>query len=480
MSALEMHPTVVIDVVGLTGRIIGPHTPNLLRLSQDGAIRNLEAVTPAVTCTAQTTLLTGSLPREHGIIANGWYFRELSEIWFWRQSNALVTGEYVWDAAKARNRTFTCANMFWWYNMYSKADIGVTPRPMYSADGRKIPDCYTFPGELRDELTKLFGTFPLFKFWGPATSIASSEWIARATMHVMRTRSPTLTLVYLPHLDYGLQRVGPQHPSIAEDLRSIDSLCGEIIEEARKTDAEVMVLSEYGITSVNRPIHINRALRHAGLIAVRSELGLEQLDPGASMAFAVADHQIAHIYVKRPELVQQVKTLIQALPGVERVLDDADKAMYGLDHDRSGELVALSFADSWFSYYYWLDDDLAPGYARTVDIHRKPGYDPVELFLDPAIRIPHLAIGWRLAKRKLGARTLMDVIPLDASLVKGSHGRVTDEAIDGPVLISSNASLLPTGDAKATDVKHLILDHIFARADARQARPKGADRSYAI
>jgi predicted AlkP superfamily pyrophosphatase or phosphodiesterase len=475
-----MHPTVVIDVVGLTPRMIGSDTPNLLRLAQNGAIRSLGAVTPAVTCTAQTTLLTGGLPRDHGIVANGWYFRDLSEIWFWRQSNALVTGEYVWDAAKARNNSFTCANMFWWYNMYSKADIGVTPRPMYLADGRKVPDCYSFPGDLRDELTKLLGAFPLFKFWGPATSISASEWIARAAMHVMQTRSPTLTLIYLPHLDYGLQRVGPHHPSIAEDLRSVDSLCGEIIAQAKKTSAEIIVLSEYGITSVNRPIHINRALRNAGLISVRSELGREQLDPGASLAFAVADHQIAHIYVKQPDLAPQVKSLVESLPGVERVLDETDKAAYGLDHNRSGELVALSRADSWFSYYYWLDDDHAPDYARTVDIHRKPGYDPVELFLDPAIRVPQLSIGWRLAKRKFGARTLMDVIPLDASLVKGSHGRITDEAMDGPVLISSNAALLPAGDTNATDVKRLILAHIFARGDGPAIRPEGADRSYAL
>jgi predicted AlkP superfamily pyrophosphatase or phosphodiesterase len=480
MSASKMQQTVVIDVVGLTPRMVGPETPNLLRLSQSGGMRNLGTVMPAVTCTAQTTLLTGVLPRSHGIVANGWYFRDLSEIWFWRQSNALVTGEYVWDAAKVRDSAFTSANMFWWYNMYSSADIGVTPRPMYLADGRKIPDCYAAPSELRDELTKRLGTFPLFSFWGPATTIASSEWIARSAIHVRRTRNPTLTLIYLPHLDYGLQRVGPHHASIAADLRAVDGLCGEIIADAEKDGAQVIVLSEYGITPVSTPIHINRALRQAGLLAVREELGREQLDPGASAAFAVADHQIAHVYVRRPEMIATVKALLEALPGVERVLDAESKAAYGLDHGRSGELVALSRADSWFTYYYWLDDDRAPDYARTVEIHRKPGYDPVELFLDPAIRNPKLSIGWRLAKRKLGARVLMDVIPLDANLVKGSHGRITDAAADGPVLISSNAALLPVGDIEATDVKALILAHIFPRADARQTRPEGADPSYAV
>ncbi len=149
------------------------------------------------------------MPREHGIVGNGWYFRELAEVLFWRQSNRLVTGERLWDAAKRRDPAFTCANLFWWYNMYSTADIGVTPRPMYPADGRKIPDCYTAPGGLRAELTARLGPFPLFSFWGPATSIVSSAWITRCALHVRRTRTPTLTLVYLPHLDYVLQRDGP-------------------------------------------------------------------------------------------------------------------------------------------------------------------------------------------------------------------------------------------------------------------------------
>jgi predicted AlkP superfamily pyrophosphatase or phosphodiesterase len=466
MTASTMRPTVVVNVVGLTPRMLGPNTPNLLRLSQQGGMRHLRTVTPAVTCAVQTTFLTGTLPNRHGIVGNGWYFRDLSEIWFWRQSNALVAGERLWDAARALDSSFTCANMFWWYNMYSGADIGVTPRPMYLADGRKIPDCYAAPAALREELNGLLGPFPLFSFWGPATTIASSEWIARSAIHVRSTRRPTLTLIYLPHLDYGLQRRGPLHPSIAADLHAVDAVCGEIIADAEKSGAEVVVLSEYGITPVDAPVHINRALRQAGLLACREERGREQLDAGASEAFAVADHQIAHVYVRRPEIIASVKALLESLPGVERVLDAEGKAAIGLDHARSGELVALSSANRWFSYYHWLTDDRAPDYARTVEIHRKPGYDPVELFLDPAIRLPKLAIGWRLAKRKLGFRALMDVIPLDADLVKGSHGRVTDSADDGPLLISSVAALLPPGAIAATDVKQLLLAHVFNRADA--------------
>jgi predicted AlkP superfamily pyrophosphatase or phosphodiesterase len=417
-----------------------------------------------VTCPVQTTYLTGLLPRDHGIVGNGWYFRDLSEVMFWRQSNRLVAGERLWEAAKRRDPTFTCANMFWWYNMYATADIGVTPRPLYPADGRKIPDCYTAPRDLRDELTARFGRFPLFSFWGPATSIAASEWITRSALHIRRERKPRLTLIYIPHLDYVLQRDGPGTRQLAHDLREVDALCGEIIDDARRDDARVVVLSEYGVTPVNRAIHINRALRNAGLLAVREELGREQLDAGASAAFAVADHQIAHVYVAAKERVAEVKALVAGLAGVERVLDETTKTQSGLDHPRSGELIALARADSWFTYYYWLDDERAPDYARTVDIHRKPGYDPVELFLDPSMPLAKLSIAWRLAKRFLGFRTLMDVIPLDATLVKGSHGRPPDDPTDGPVLISSDPDLLPQGSVAATGIKDVILGHVFDKA----------------
>lgn len=459
-----MHPTIVINVVGLTQRTIGPDTPVLQRLAATGAARQIGNVVPAVTCPVQTTYLTGLLPRDHGIVGNGWYFRDLSEVMFWRQSNRLVAGERVWEVAKRREPRFTCANMFWWYNMYASADIGVTPRPLYLADGRKIPDCYTAPGELRDELTARFGRFPLFSFWGPATSIKASEWITRSALHIRRERNPSLTLIYLPHLDYVLQRDGPGTHQAAHDLREVDALCGEIIDDARRDDARVVVLSEYGVTPVSCPIHINRALRRAGLLAVRDELGREQLDPGASAAFAVADHQIAHIYVAAKERIAEVKTLIAGLAGVERVLDEETKAEFGLDHPRSGELIALAGAESWFTYYHWLDDDRAPDYARTVDIHRKPGYDPVELFLDPSIPFARLSIGWRLAKRALGFRTLMDVISLDATLVKGSHGRPPDDPTDGPILISSDPDLVPQGRVAATGIKDLILEHVFDKA----------------
>ena len=459
-----MNPTLVILVVGLSPNLISDHTPHLKRLVARGAMRPMDTVLPAVTCTVQSSLVTGLMPDGHGAVANGWYFRDLSEVWLWRQSNRLVAGEKIWETAKSLDPNFTCAKMFWWYNMYSTADWSATPRPMYPADGRKIPDHYAYPSALRDELNASLGMFPLFKFWGPLADISSSKWISDATLQVMATRHPTLTLTYLPHLDYNLQRLGPDlsHPRIKQDLAEIDALCGELIDAADGEGRQIIVVSEYGITPVRDAVHINRTLREAGLLQVKVEMGRDVIDPGASRAFAVADHQLAHIYVRSPDDLVSVRSLVAALEGVETVMGAEEKLAAGLAHSRAGELVAVSEADRWFSYYYWLDDERAPDYARTVDIHRKPGYDPVELFVDPEIRWPMMAIASRLARRKLGMRTLLDVISLkDTQLVKGSHGRPTDDAADEPLVISSRSDLMPDGHVNAVDFKQLTLDHVF-------------------
>jgi predicted AlkP superfamily pyrophosphatase or phosphodiesterase len=459
-----MKPLLAIIVVGLTPRHLGPHTPALAAFARAGAMATLDTVMPAVTCSVQASFMTGLTPREHGIVGNGWLFRDQMEVMFWRQSNRLVGGEKIWEAGKKRDAGFTCANMFWWYNMASSHDIGATPRPVYKADGRKLPDCYTVPARLRERLTERLGPFPLFQFWGPGTSIASTRWIAEATKLVIAENDPTLTLAYLPHLDYDLQRFGPDetHPAVQKSLAEVDAVAGDLIDAAQARGRSVVVLSEYGITAVDRPIHVNRALREAGYFVVREEDGGELLDPIASRAFAVADHQIAHVYVADPRLVPDIRALLASLPGVERIFDGADKHTVNLDHPRAGELVVLADARSWFTYYYWTRADRAPDFARTVDIHRKPGYDPVELFLDPALSAPKLAVARRLLLRKLGFRTLMDVIPLDATLVRGSHGRPTDRPDDGPLVIADRPELMSKQKLAATDVKALLLDAVFA------------------
>jgi predicted AlkP superfamily pyrophosphatase or phosphodiesterase len=448
-------PLVVVDVVGLTPRLLA-HMPNTRRVGADGFTANLETIFPAVTCSVQSTLLTGLPPRDHGIVGNGWYFRDVGEVLLWRQHNALVTGEKVWDAARRATPGHRVANVCWWYAMGAATDITVTPRPIYHADGRKSPDCYTRPARLRAELTRELGTFPLFTYWGPTAAIDSSRWIAAAAQRIMAANEPDLTLVYVPHLDYDLQRYGPDGPEASAAAREVDAVLGPLLAAARARGATIVVLSEYGITAARRPVDINRALRRAGLLNVHTQAGMEYLDPWTSRAFAVADHQVAHVYVRDPADLARARDVISDLDGVDEVLDEAGKAAYGLDHARSGELVAVAEPDAWFTYYYWLDDSRAPDFARTVEIHRKPGYDPAELFFDPADRTVKLRAAAALARKKLGLRYTMQVVPLDPSCVRGSHGRLPDDPADGPVFLCSDAS--PARErVAATEVKDLLL-----------------------
>jgi predicted AlkP superfamily pyrophosphatase or phosphodiesterase len=463
-----MQRTAVLNVVGLTADLVARAAPALSAWARGGAMVPIRAAFPALTCTAQADYLTGERPATHGIVANGWYVRDEAEVRFWRQSNRLVQAPKIWDRARAIDPSFTCANLFWWFNMYSSADYSVTPRPMYPADGRKLPDVYTVPAGLRHELQDRLGTFPLFNFWGPRASIASTRWIADSAMQVEQQFAPTLTLVYLPHLDYNLQRVGSTAAAAEDDVRQMDALTADLIGFYESRGVQAIVLSEYGIRDVSRPVHLNRVLRQEGLLAVREELGLELLDPGASRAFAVADHQVAHVYVNDAGALDRVRTILERVPGVDAVLDAAGRRDLQIDHARSGELVAVAAPDAWFTYYYWLDDRRAPDFARTVDIHRKPGYDPVELFVDPALRAPAVQVGWKLARRKMGFRTLLDVIPLDASLVRGSHGRRPGlHEPDTPIFMTRRADLVAAASLESVDVHGLILQHLTASAGSR-------------
>ncbi|STX29729.1 phosphonoacetate hydrolase [Legionella beliardensis] len=458
-----MKKTVVINVVGLTHELIGKNTPFLSQWLAKGKVAYINPCLPAVTCSVQSCYLTGRWPAEHGIVGNGWYFRDECEIKFWRQSNKLVSAPKIWDIAKKLDPSFVCSTMFWWYNMYSTADFTATPRPIYAADGRKFSDCYTKPAELREQLQTKLGTFPLFDFWGPKTSIHSSLWIAKAAMFVEERTPATLTLIYLPHLDYELQRVGPYHPKVAKELQEIDNVCADLISFYESKQAQVIVLSEYGITEVNHPIHLNKILREHGYLQLREEQGGELLDAGASSAFAVADHQLAHIYINDKNKISAVRTLLESIPGIEHVYGKAEKATHHLNHARAGELVAVADSQSWFTYYYWLDDAKAPDFARTVDIHRKPGYDPVELVVDPNIKAIKLKVGLKLLKKKLGFRYLLDVIPLDATLIKGSHGRYPDKNSQAPLIISQQKDLIPNTPLPAIDVQSIILTHLTGK-----------------
>ncbi|HYF35749.1 MAG TPA: nucleotide pyrophosphatase/phosphodiesterase family protein, partial [Prosthecobacter sp.] len=419
-----MERTAILNVVGLTQRLIGEHTPNILAFLERHPSTYIEPVLPAVTCSAQATYITGKPPRDHGVVANGWYDREYAEHRFWKQPESLVQGEKLWDILRRNDREFTCAKIFWWFNMHSTADFTVTPRPLYLSDGKKVFDIHTQPMGLRERLKRDLGPFPFMNFWGPASGIRSSQWIAASAKWIEEKHWPSLSLVYLPHLDYNLQRVGLKMSAIAEDLKQIDEVVGDLIRFYEKRNIRVVLLSEYGITDVSQPVHLNRLFRQKGWLSIKDELGRETLDLGGSRVFAIADHQLAHIYIQDESLTSEVKTLLELTPGVQQILGKVEKFHVGLSHPRSGDLVAVADSRSWFTYYYWLDDRKAPEFARCVDIHRKYGYDPVELFLDPELRLPKVRIGLKLARKVLGFRMKMDVIPLDATLVKGSHGAV--------------------------------------------------------
>ncbi|GAA1687417.1 alkaline phosphatase family protein [Kribbella yunnanensis] len=444
---------VVINVVGLTPRLLR----KMPRLRSLPLTRNLETVLPAVTCSAQATFLTGSLPSSHGIVGNGWYFRDLGEVFLWRQHNRLIQGEKVWDIARRSNPSYKVANVCWWYAMGAETDLLVTPRPIYYADGRKAPDCYTRPVALHDRLVGKLGDFPLFNYWGPTASIKSSQWIVDAARDILATDSPDLLLTYVPHLDYDLQRYGASSVEATRAAIELDAVLAPLLDDAVARDATVVVVSEYGITDVSRPVDVNRLLRREGLLEVHTQDGMEYLDPWASRAFAVADHQIAHVYVRDPTDVDHVAKLLAGLPGVADVLDAEGKKRHGLDHERSGELVAVAEPDSWFTYYYWLDDANAPDFARAVEIHRKPGYDPAELFFDPTDPLVKPRAASYLLRKKLGFRYTMQVVPLDPSIVRGSHGRLPADPEDGPVLLSTDPDLAAEGPIPATAVRDLLL-----------------------
>ncbi len=441
----------LINIVGLSRSLMGHNSPRLNAFADaSGGCATYRPAFPAVTCTAQSAVTTGLPVDDHGIVGNGWYDRETAEMRFWKQSNAIVHGEKLWEKLRKTRPDFTCAKLFWWYNMYAAVDYSMTPRPLYPADGRKVFDIHTQPMGLREKIKRALGDFPFQTFWGPAAGIDSSRWIADAARRVEDDHSPDLALVYLPHLDYALQKDGPGAPNIPTEVAAIDDVAGGLIEHYRSRGVSVMVMSEYGISPVSRPVHLNRLFRERGWLSIKDELGRDTLDAGGCRAFAVADHQVAHVYVNDPTIAAAARELVAATPGVAEVREPPG----GIGGARAGDFIAVAEPGAWFTYYFWNDDARAPDFARTIDIHRKPGYDPCELFIDPALKLPKLRIASFLLKKKLGIRGLLDVIPLDATLVKGSHGRDDVPDAEKPVIIGS-----PVPVAGATDIHDAVLAH---------------------
>ncbi|MBM4016914.1 MAG: alkaline phosphatase family protein [Planctomycetes bacterium] len=414
-----MSRTMVVNVAGLSLDLVN-EIPSLAAMAGRGAALGLEPVLPAVTCTMQATLTTGQRPGRHGIIANGLYFHDTAEVRFWEQSARLVGAPRVWQLpghSALRTRHLKVAMLFWQQSMYGAADVVLTPKPVHGPGGELIQDCYSRPAGLYARLAagassleagKPRGPFNLMHYWGPMAGLGSSRWIADASLAVWRDEKPDLMLTYLPHLDYSGRRAGPAADAHRAAARELEPLAAALLSAAEADGGRTLVLSEYSFLPVRRQVALNRVLREAGLLALREIAGAEYLYPGDSRAFALADNQVAHIYMPNSPNVEadarRVRALLAKTEGVAEVLGAEGKAARGLDHVRSGELVALAAPDAHFAYYWWLDDAKAPPFARTVDIHSKPGFDAAELLVDMATRS----------------------IPLSAAGIRGSHGLVLD------------------------------------------------------
>ena len=418
---------VILDIVGLDVSHLDSSAqkyPNISSLfEKDGEYGYMKPVFPSVTCSVQASILTGKYPKDHGIISNGFFDRENLQTLFWEQSTNLVQSEKIWDIIKSKNDVLKTAMLFWQNSMYSNNDYVVTPRPIHLENGQMDMWCYSKPVNYYEDISREFGEFNLMNYWGPFASIKSSEWITKSVQYTIKNHRPNLIYAYLPQLDYTAQKFGHSSSQVTDDLKQIDNYVGNIIEKVKEAeifdDTRFLLLSEYGFNDVKDAIPINRILRENGLLQVRTINGKEYIDYEFSDAFAMVDHQIAHIYIKDSNNVskEKIKSTIEDISGIETVCDQKEKQLLHIDHSRSGELIAISNKDRWFSYYWYYDDqkkdssnpdqgkidnnEKAPTFTKTVDIHRKPGYDPLDLFIDP--------------KRKC--------ISTDTSLIRGSHGR---------------------------------------------------------
>jgi predicted AlkP superfamily pyrophosphatase or phosphodiesterase len=429
---------VLLSVPGLRQNDLA-RMPELAALVSAGDLATLVPSFPCVTCPVQANMTTGVTPREHGVVANGFYWRDKQRVEMWTAWNECIQRPQIWDRIREHSPGRTSAV---WFPLHSKgcgADYICTPAPIHNPDGSESLWCYTKPIEFYGQLRDALGHFPLQHFWGPMANIKSTAWIVDSAVVAAGTFRPDFFYIYLPHLDYAAQKAGPDSEAAGRALAELDACIGRLAAGFAKAYGIEpplwIVASEYAIVDVDHVVYPNRLLREAGLLAVREQDGGELLDFAASRAFALADHQLAHVFVQRPEDIGRVVDVFRGVRGIAEVLAGEDRARYELDHERSGEVVLVSSANSWQAYYWWLDDGRAPSFARTVDIHRKPGYDPVELFFDPATRS----------------------IPLDATLVKGSHGAPAAGENQRGVILSSERGVLTAGTLADTDVYEVVL-----------------------
>lgn len=436
---------VLLSIPGLRQRDLAA-MPRLASLSAGGGcVTSLTPSFPCITCPVQANMTTGALPDRHGVVANGFFWRDKGKVEMWTAWNDCIQAPQIWDRLHEHDRQLTSAVWFPLHSKGAKADYICTPAPIHHPDGSESLWCYTKPTELYGELRDTLGHFPLMHFWGPLANIKSTDWIVDSVVIAARKFRPRFSYIYLPHLDYAAQKFGPNSPQAQAALGELDAAIGRLMDgfaSAGLEDVLWLAASEYAITEVDMVGYPNRVLREAGFLSLDvDDQGREQLDVSQSRAWALVDHQLAHLFVKEPADVHRVAALFENDAAVEAVLAGDARRAYHLDHPRSGEVVLLAQPRAWFAYSWWLDDAKAPPYARTVDIHRKPGYDPVELFIE----LPSKSI------------------PLNASLVKGSHGHPSSAA--ECVLLSSDAAGVerfgPRG-LRDSDLAHVVLANFGA------------------
>ena len=437
-----MNYSILLDVVGLEQKHLDSGLlPNIAKITENGEVGKLEPTFPAVTCSVQASILSGKYPREHGIISNGFYDRNAFDVSFWEQSSSLVQSQRVWDTVRQKNTKKTGV-LFWQNTMYANSDIVVTPRPIH-LDDKMVMWCYSKPVGYYEELKEKFGEFNLASYWGPLASSKSSDWIANAAEYTLESERPNLLFVYIPHVDYSAQRFGKEGVQVRDDLKKADEIVGRLVQKATtlgiRDETQFVILSEYAFNDVNGAVPLNLVLRDAGLLTIRSIQEKEYLDFEYSKAFAMVDHQVAHIYIKNG-YEKEARSVLETTSGVDIVLDGNGKKDLAIDHERSGDLIAIAAKDKWFSYYWWYDEGKAPDFAHKVDIHRKPGYDPLELFIDPRTKS----------------------IPLDTSLIKGSHGRPvnlqTEEGLAFYASSMRHGIISESGSTRCVDIIKCLVD----------------------
>lgn len=435
---------ILLSIPGLRASDLS-HMPRLSALQARGGSAPIVPSFPAVTCPVQANMTTGVLPEQHGVVANGFFYRDKSEVEMWTAWNECILAPQIWERLAAHDASLTSAVWFPLHSKGAKANYICTPAPIHNPDGSESLWCYTVPTEMYGELRDQIGHFPLMHFWGPLANIKSTDWIVDSAVIAAKKYRPNFSYIYLPHLDYASQKFGPNSPQAIAALGELDVAIGRLIDgyvAAGMSDAVWLAASEYVVNEVNEVCYPNRILREAGYLSLDVDgEGREQLNVGNSRAWALVDHQFAHVFVKDATDIERVADLLQADPAVERSLEGGERDAVDLNHPRAGEIVLIAKPNAWFAYYWWLDDAKAPAYARTVDIHRKPGYDPVELYIDITTRS----------------------IPLDATLVKGSHGYPADVPSRQGVLIASEASLLPRGVVRDIDVCGMVLQSFGCR-----------------